>query len=150
MDQYVEVAEKMGTSEAIFNNRPDLVKPRMTKEATATSPAVFETQTEAIARAIGSTKGDVVSVNSEVFNYTDPTTAIEKLGLKDAATGAPLDPTNPKDLKVAKSIMGSAVQKLTPAQLGALGSDQSAGSQARQNNITDSVKSMLDEYAALL
>jgi hypothetical protein len=150
MGRYVDVAEKMGTAEAVFNNRPDLVKPRMIAEVPAGPggvppgvPARMETQREAVARAIGNTKGDVVNVNAQMFNYTNPDAVIDKLGLKDSS-GTRLTPAEAKDL------IATAIQKLTPAQLGALGSDQTPGSQARQNNLTDAVKEMVTTtYPAL-
>lgn len=135
--KYLHYAESMGTAEAVYNNRPDLVEPRMIPANPATgAPARMETKEEAIARAVGNAKGEIINVNSEVFNYTDPATAATKLGLKDP-TGAPLSAVQTKE------IIQSAILKLTPAQLGALGSDQSSGSQARQNNLTESVKEIL-------
>lgn len=135
--KYLHYAESMGTAEAVYNNRPDLVAPRMIPaNPTTGAPARMETKEEAIARAVGNAKGEIINVNSEVFNYTDPSTAATKLGLKDP-TGAPLSPAQTKEL------IQSAILKLTPAQLGALGSDQSSGSQARQNNLTESVREIL-------
>jgi hypothetical protein len=136
-EKYLSYAEKMGTADAVYNNRPDLMKPRIiagkpANPATgaAAIPDVMETKYEAIARAIGNAKGDVINVNSDVFNYTDSAAAVDKLGM-DAAT--------------AKSQIKSAILKLTPAQLGAIGSDTSSGSQARQNNLTDGIKKIIEE-----
>lgn len=143
MNRFVEVAEKMGTAEAVFNNRPDLVEPREIA-ATATSPARMETREEAMARAVGATKGDVVNMNAELFNYVNPASAVTKLGLKDPHTGAPLTAAEAKDL------IGSGILKLTPAQLGTLGSDTSKGSQERQNNLTDAIREMINTNYPLL
>jgi len=150
MDKYVDVAEKMGTAEAVFNNRPDLVKPREVAAKAAgpggvppAVPARKETREEAVARAVGNSKGEIINANAEVFNYTDAASAISKLGLKDNTTGAPLTVAQAQDL------IESAILKLTPAQLGALGGDQSSGSQARQNNITESMKTILGKYPGL-
>ncbi len=139
--KYLHHAENMGTSEAVYNNRPDLVELRDVEDP-VTHVMRKETKEEAMARAIGSTKGEVVNVNAQVFNYTHADDAIEKLGLQDA-NGRKLDRNNPADVDEAKKQIRSAVLKLTPAQLGALGSDQSAGSQARQNNLTEAIKDVI-------
>jgi hypothetical protein len=132
-EKYLSYAEKVGTADAVYSNRPDLMPPR-TLAAVGTPgtagyiPPRMEAKQEAVARAIGNAKGDVINVNSEIFNYTDPAGAATKLGMNPA--------TAAEEIK-------SAILKLTPAQLGALGSDTSSGSQARQNNLTESIKKII-------
>lgn len=128
MPRYVEAAEKMGTAEAVFNNRPDLMPPReiAAKPATATSPAVaarMETPQETMARAVGATKNEVVSINAQAFHVTNLTEAQDKLGNH-----------------VTQEMLNRAVLALSPGQLGTLGADTSAGSQDRQKNITDGIR----------
>lgn len=150
MEKYVDYAEKIGNAEEIFKNRPDLMEPRMLAARPAgpggVPPAIaarLETKDEAIARAVASTKGDVIHINSEIFNYADPASAVSKLGLKDHH-GAALTPAQAKDL------IESAILKLSTAQLGVLGSDTSAGSQARHDNINDAIRDIINTKYPLL
>jgi hypothetical protein len=126
MDRYVEAAEKLGNSEAVFANRPDLMPRRKD-----TNGNYIETDEEAITRAVGGAKGEIVNVNAEIFNYANPGAAVAKLGL---------DPARAPDL------IRNAVLKLSSSQLGVLGSDTSKGSQERQNNLTDAVKKVIADH----
>jgi hypothetical protein len=58
MDKYIAVAEKMGTAQSIYINRPDLVQAR------EKSPGVMETRAEAMARVVKKMKvGDITNLD---------------------------------------------------------------------------------------
>lgn len=124
MDRYVAVAERMGTLEAITNNRPDLTPVRKDRDGNP-----VETQLEATARAVKSAKGEIIQANPQIFNAHDHAAAAAKLGSH-----------------VTPAVLETAVLALSPSQLGTLGNDQTTGSQERQNNITEAVKDLVAPF----
>jgi len=126
MDRYIAAADHMGNLETVTSNRPDLMPPR------EKSPGIMETREEATARAIKSAKGEIIQANPEIFNAHNPGAASAKLGAH-----------------ITPVMLENAVLTLTPSQLGTLGSDQTTGSQDRQNNITDAVKDLVAPFKQL-
>jgi len=120
MDRYVAAADRAGNLEKVTNNRPDLMPQRKDKTG-----AFIETKEDAIARAVRSAKGDVVQADADTFNRAHPRTGMT---------------TNQVD---------SAVLALSPAQLSVLSSDTSAGSQARQNNLSSAVQDLVNSITGL-
>jgi hypothetical protein len=132
MPRYLASAQRLGTAEAVFKSRPDLVPIR-----------AGESPEAAIARGIRGAKGDVTKTTPEIFKYHDAANALPKLGLKNSA-GKALDARDPADVAQAKSIMQMATLSLSPAQLQAIGSDEE-GDERRQA-IIDSVKKIIEDY----
>jgi hypothetical protein len=126
MDKFVNAAERMGNLEKVTANRPDLMPVR------EKSPGVMETREEAAARAIKSAKGDITNATGQIFNLSNPAAAAAKLGPH-----------------VTPNMIKNAVLALTPAQLGAIGSDTSGGSQARQSNLNDAVKDLVRPFKVM-
>ncbi|HVO28528.1 MAG TPA: hypothetical protein VMT81_00910, partial [Candidatus Paceibacterota bacterium] len=118
MDRFVATASNLGNLDKVTNNRPDLMPQR---------PG--ETREQATARAVREAKGDVIQVNPQIFNLVNPAAASARLGAH-----------------ITPAMLQNAILTLTPAQLGALGSDTTRGSQERQNNITDSVRAIINAF----
>lgn len=113
MNDFVAAADRLGNLEKITANRPDLMPPR------EKAPGIMETKEEATARAVKAAKGDIIQADAEVFNRASP-----KYGM------------NSRQVE-------SAALALTPAQLTALGSDTTSGSQDRQNNLTNTLRDLI-------